>query len=146
MWWSFFSTTLPYFEAVFLPIKTFPDLGIDIRRKVLIGYRDYVILPLFPRLEGTLPNSSNTAIFSIVQPEMQTKQSIEDTAARLLQCFSILASTLTQDENQQRMDDLLRILKGTWVRRRIAGDRRGFVVGKSASAIAMAAAAQAQFT
>jgi hypothetical protein len=56
MWWSFFSTTLPYFEAVFLPIKAFPDLGIDIRRKVLIGYRDYVILPLYPRLEGTLPN------------------------------------------------------------------------------------------
>jgi hypothetical protein len=53
MWWSFFSTTLPYFEAVFLPVKQFPDLGIDIRRKVLIGYRDYVILPLYPRLEGT---------------------------------------------------------------------------------------------
>lgn len=52
MWWSFFSTTLPYFEAVFLPIKQFPELGIDIRRKVLIGYRDYVILPLYPRLEG----------------------------------------------------------------------------------------------
>jgi hypothetical protein len=52
MWWSFFRTTLPYFEAVFLPVKQFPDLGIDIRRKVLIGYRDYVILPLYPRLEG----------------------------------------------------------------------------------------------
>jgi HbrB-like len=52
MWWSFFSTTLPYFEAVFLPFKQFPELGIDIRRKVLIAYRDYVILPLYPRLEG----------------------------------------------------------------------------------------------
>ena len=75
MWWSFFSTTLPYFEAVFLPINSFPDLGIDIRKKVLIGYRDYVILPLYPRLECTLPHSTilTIAIFSIVQPEMQTK-------------------------------------------------------------------------
>ena len=54
MWWSFFSTTLPYFEAVFLPIKQYPELGIDIRRKVLIAYRDYVILPLYTRLEGIL--------------------------------------------------------------------------------------------
>lgn len=60
----------------------------------------------------------------------------------MLQCYSILASTLTNDENQQRMDDLLRMLKGTWIRRRIAGDRRGFVVGKSISAAAMAAAAE----
>ena len=64
MWWSFFSTTLPYFEAVFLPLKQFPDLGIDIRRKVLIGYRDYVILPLYPRLEGTsLLRPSNNSHF-----------------------------------------------------------------------------------
>ena len=59
----------------------------------------------------------------------------------MLQCFSILASTLTDNENQQRMDDLLRMLKGTWIRRRIAGDRRGFVVGKSITPAAMAAAA-----
>jgi len=39
------------------------------------------------------------------------------------------------------MDDLLRMLKGTWIRRRVAGDRRGFVVGKSISAAAMAALA-----
>jgi hypothetical protein len=60
----------------------------------------------------------------------------------MLQCFSILASTLTDDENQQQMDDLLRMLKGTWIRRRIAGDRRGFVVGKSTSAAVMAAATE----
>jgi hypothetical protein len=66
MWWSFFSTTLPYFEAVFLPIKQFPDLGIDIRRKVLIGYRDFVILPLYPRLEGieSLYHSNTSHILS----------------------------------------------------------------------------------
>jgi len=58
----------------------------------------------------------------------------------MLQCFSILASTLTDDENQQRMDALLRMLKGTWIRRRIAGDRRGFVVGKSVSTFALAGA------
>ena len=57
MWWSFFSTTLPYFEAVFLPLKQYPELGIDIRRQVLIAYRDYVILPLYPRLEGYRPFS-----------------------------------------------------------------------------------------
>ena len=75
MWWSFFSTTLPYFEAVFLPIKQFPELGIDIRRKVLIGYRDYVILPLYPRLEGTFHTRKILiiAIFSVVQPELHTK-------------------------------------------------------------------------
>jgi len=76
MWWSFFSTTLPYFEAVFLSIKQFPELGIDIRRKVLIGYRDYVILPLYPRLEGiSTPRffSKFPAIFSVVQPELHTK-------------------------------------------------------------------------
>jgi hypothetical protein len=58
----------------------------------------------------------------------------------MLQCFSILASALTGDENQERMDDLLRMLKGTWIRRRVAGDRRGFVVGKSVSAAAITAA------
>jgi hypothetical protein len=75
MWWSFFSTTLPYFEAVFLPIKQFTELGIDIRRKVLIAYRDYVILPLYPRLEGysVLHIHLTIAIFSVVQPELQTK-------------------------------------------------------------------------
>ena len=76
MWWSFFSTTLPYFEAVFLPIKQFPELGIDIRRKVLIGYRDYVILPLYPRLEGIYFPFTRyliTELFSVVQPELQTK-------------------------------------------------------------------------
>jgi len=95
------------------------------------------------------------AIFSVVQPEMQTKvrppssfhanyqQSIEDTAARVLQCFSILASTLTNDENQQRMDEILKMLKGTWIRRRIAGDRRGFVVGKLITTATIAAAAEA---
>lgn len=51
MWWSFFSTTLPYLEAVFLPLKQYPELGTDIRKKVLVAYRDYVILPLYPRLE-----------------------------------------------------------------------------------------------
>jgi hypothetical protein len=71
------------------------------------------------------------------------QQSIEDTAARVLQCFSILASTLTNDENQQRMDEILKMLKGTWIRRRIAGDRRGFVVGKLITTATIAAAAEA---
>jgi hypothetical protein len=41
------------------------------------------------------------------------------------------------------MDEILKMLKGTWIRRRIAGDRRGFVVGKSISAAAKAASAEA---
>jgi hypothetical protein len=41
------------------------------------------------------------------------------------------------------MVEILKMLKGTWIRRRIAGDRRGFVVGKLITAATIAAAAEA---
>lgn len=51
---------------------------------------------------------------------------------RLLQCTNVLASVRSDDENQQKVDDLVKAMKNTWLSRpRAAKDRRGFVVGRS---------------
>ena len=70
--WNFvFSTVLPYFEAVFLPLQQefkgngtilslrearevwgTPDQRLDLRRMALIAYRDSIILPLYTRLHS----------------------------------------------------------------------------------------------
>lgn len=80
--WNFvFSTILPYFEAVFLPLQQeFKGVGtvlsareardawgivdqrFDIRRMTLISYRDTVILPLYSKLHGKSPICSVVVI------------------------------------------------------------------------------------
>jgi len=116
VWIFFYSAILPYLQGIFLPID------IDIRKLAIIAFRDIIILPLKDRLQG---------VFSTIQPEMHTKQSIDETVSRVLQCMSIVSSVLTDDDRQDEVDSLLETLKRTWFRTRLAGDRRGFIAGKS---------------
>jgi hypothetical protein len=63
---------------------------------------------------------------------MHTKQSIDETVSRILQCMSIVSSVQSDDDPQEDIDLLLEILKRTWFKTtRLAGDRRGFIAGKS---------------
>jgi hypothetical protein len=69
--WSFFFTyALPYFEAVFLPLRTdiryrSPDEAEmwNVRNMALRSFRDNVILLQTKRLEGTNPKKYATEIF-----------------------------------------------------------------------------------
>jgi hypothetical protein len=54
LWSFFFGTVIPYFEGVFLPVLTAQKENINIRRLVLMSFRDHVILPMGDRVEGTL--------------------------------------------------------------------------------------------
>lgn len=64
VWSALFGNVLPYFEAVFLPLQRelreegelveIVGRGWDVRRLVLMGFRDFVVLPLFSRLRGRL--------------------------------------------------------------------------------------------
>ncbi|BFZ59067.1 hypothetical protein YB2330_000069 [Saitoella coloradoensis] len=117
VWEFFFGRVLPYLEAVFLPLqKEWKGVGsvlsergsemvwgdergeIDIRRIALMEFRDVVILPnqkAFERLHG---------VFSSLRLDIDSAQNITDTASRLLQCVSVLASILSGDEKQASMD------------------------------------------
>ncbi|KAG5289067.1 hyphal growth and polarity protein HbrB [Histoplasma ohiense] len=53
---------------------------------------------------------------------------ITETAGRMLQCISVLASVQTDDEAQEKIDTLRKALKHNWLGRgRTGRDRRGFV-------------------
>ena len=52
--------------------------------------------------------------------------------ARVLQCISVLASILSKDESQAKIDELAKTLKHNWLSRGRAGrNRRGFVGTKT---------------
>jgi hypothetical protein len=57
LWSFFFGTVIPYFEGVFLPLliqSSTQRENINIRRLVLMSFRDNVILPMGDRVEGIL--------------------------------------------------------------------------------------------
>ncbi|KAK6504844.1 hypothetical protein TWF481_006780 [Arthrobotrys musiformis] len=137
--WNFvFSTVLPYFEAAFLPLQQefkgigtvlssrearevwgTPDQRLDLRRMALISYRDSVILPLYNRLH---------AIFSKLQLDFDALPNVTETVGRVLQCVSVLASILSNDDKQAKMDELAKTMKHNWLGRgRTGRNRRGFV-------------------
>lgn len=77
VWGFLFGNILPYFEAVFLPLQQeFKGTGtlsakesteffgllphFDVRRLVLVSFRDNVILPLHARLRSTSPSELET--------------------------------------------------------------------------------------
>ncbi|KAK6500743.1 hypothetical protein TWF506_003507 [Arthrobotrys conoides] len=141
--WNFvFSTVLPYFEAVFLPLQQefkgngtilglggarevwgTPDQRLDLRRMALIAYRDSIILPLYTRLH---------AIFSKLQLDFDALPNVTETVGRVLQCVSVLASILSNDDKQAKMDELAKTMKHNWLGRgRTGRNRRGFVGTKT---------------
>ena len=222
MWMFVFGRVLPYMQAVFLPLDLeFKGHGtimtsreaaefwglplddmddslaneLDVRRIILISYRDHVILPrhdtlkaIFSRLSlesinadikvgnespgfrpgtansldpnlssynsqgSTLLSSSssggarsravsNTSApsefpsFVALPPPTSRRQAappdssqVTETAGRMLQCLSVLASVQSGDDAQQKMEALAKELKLNWLGRgRTGRNRRGFV-------------------
>ncbi|RIB11966.1 HbrB-like-domain-containing protein [Gigaspora rosea] len=122
--WSFyFGTVLPYFEGVFLPLQMQATAqhqrdNMNVRRLVLMSFRDHVILPIGDRVEDA---------FNKLFHDFDSGIPVTDTAARMLQMSYILSSILSDDDKQKDMDRILGKLKNNWklfMRRR---DRRGFV-------------------
>ncbi|CAB4482104.1 HbrB-domain-containing protein [Rhizophagus irregularis] len=121
LWSFFFGTVIPYFEGVFLPLliqSSVQKENMNIRRLVLMSFRDHVILPMGDRVEDA---------FNKLFHDFDSGIPVTDTAARMLQMSYILSSVLSDDDKQRDMDRILGKLKNNWklfMRRR---DRRGFV-------------------
>lgn len=138
VWGHFFSDVLPYWEGVFLPLQQeFDGYGksmkpeeserfwgmllmsrdqLNIRLMTLCAFRDYIILPHSERLTRIISN-------------FELSSQGANTPVRLLQCFSILASILSSDAQQLKMDELVKVLKTGWFSRSRAGkDRRGMII------------------
>ncbi|KAI8334675.1 hypothetical protein BC941DRAFT_356474 [Chlamydoabsidia padenii] len=120
--WSFFFTyALPYFEAVFLPLRMDvryrsrdeADMW-NVRNMALQSFRDNVILLQIKRLED---------VFNKLFTDFGSSQNPAATAAKMLQMTSLLASA--PDHNEE-MDRVLSNLKANWKIMMNKGDRRGF--------------------
>ena len=72
-------------------------------------------------------------IFSHVQLDFSSDlPNVTENVARVLQCISILASILSGDDAQMKVDELAKTLKHNWLSRGRAGrNRRGFVPQKT---------------
>ncbi|KAK6359433.1 hypothetical protein TWF696_000593 [Orbilia brochopaga] len=147
--WNFvFSTVLPYFEAAFLPLQQeFKGIGtvlsarearelwgtsdqrLDLRRMTLTSYRDTIILPLYSRLH---------TIFSKLQLDFDALPNVTETVGRVLQCVSVLASLLSNDDKQAKMDELAKTMKHNWLSRGRTGRNRHGFVGTRARALGSA--------
>ncbi|KAI8378727.1 HbrB-like-domain-containing protein [Choanephora cucurbitarum] len=120
--WSFFFTyALPYFEAVFLPLRT--DVRYrsqeeaemwNVRTMALQSFRDNVILLQTKRLED---------VFNKLFTDFGSSQNPAATAAKMLQMTSLLASSPDHNEDIERV---LSSLKANWKIMMTKGDRRGF--------------------
>ncbi|KAI8976189.1 hypothetical protein BDB01DRAFT_727874 [Pilobolus umbonatus] len=120
--WSFFFTyALPYFEAVFLPLRT--DIRFkspeeeevwNVRSMALRSFRDNVILLQTKRLED---------VFNKLFTDFGSSQNPAATAAKMLQMTSLLASSPDHNEEMERV---LSNLKANWKIMMNKGDRRGF--------------------
>ncbi|KAL9545737.1 hypothetical protein MBANPS3_007009 [Mucor bainieri] len=123
--WSFFFTyALPYFEAVFLPLRTdvryrSPDEAEmwNVRNMALRSFRDNVILLQTKRLEDL------TDVFNKLFTDFGSSQNPAATAAKMLQMTSLLASSPDHNEEIERV---LSNLKANWKIMMTKGDRRGF--------------------
>lgn len=133
--WTFYLTqVLPYIEGCFVPLQTDatlqslttsfptkpsgPSIGlnhkrIDVRKILLSGFRDQVVLPIYERLFylfahiADLEPALSTADSALNGKDDATKQIY----FRLLQMVSVLASIQSEDEAQNAVDGLLRALR-----------------------------------
>lgn len=118
LWLFFFSQVLPYWEAIFLPLQlefegsgnilshqvakeywsTIPESpeNMSVRRMTLIAFRDWVIIPICDRLEEMI---------------LKEESDLNETAIRLYQCASILSSIHSNDQNQKKIDNIIRALR-----------------------------------
>ncbi|KAF7728528.1 hypothetical protein EC973_005932 [Apophysomyces ossiformis] len=144
--WSFFFTyALPYFEAVFLPLRT--DVRYrsveeaemwNMRNLALRSFRDNVILLQTKRLEGRNKSTigkaklkSNIDVFTKLFTDFGSSQNPAATAAKMLQMTSILASSPDHNEELER---ILSNLKANWKMMMTKRERRGFAGVRKAKA------------
>lgn len=139
--WSFFFTyALPYFEAVFLPLRTDVQYrSLDeaemwnVRNMALQSFRDNVILMQAKRLEGKIWLFFRKRYllmlillldaFAKLFTEFGSSQNPAATAAKMLQMTSLLASAPGHNEEMER---ILSSLRTNWKVMMTKGDRRGF--------------------
>ncbi|EMR10615.1 hypothetical protein PNEG_01318 [Pneumocystis murina B123] len=117
LWSFFFTAIIPYVEAIFLPLQTELDLewttytyiknslenkiDLDVKYIMLTKFRDNIILPIYERLELIfIKNPSN----------LDLSHDFANIAPKLLQSILILASVHSSDEQQKKMDNLVKIL------------------------------------
>lgn len=143
--WSFFFTyALPYFEAVFLPLRTdvryrsVDDAEMwNVRNMALRSFRDNVILLQTKRLEGMCFNAGPCLrmmtksldwttmidVFAKLFTDFGSSQNPAATAAKMLQMTSLLASAPDHNEEIERV---LSSLQANWKIMMTKGYRRGF--------------------
>lgn len=151
VWQFFFSQVLPYWEAVFLPLQLEFDccgqvlsphsakeywgtvMGapetLNVNRMTLMGFRDWVIIPVADKLKNLITQSleddsfmgengkSNGAAATGIGVNTSTNRTVIDAAVRLFQCTSILASIHSDDENQLIVESLVKAIKNGWMNR-----------------------------
>jgi hypothetical protein len=101
------------------------DGELDVKRYILMAFRDNVILPVLEKLETLMAQS---------RLDFEGSE-VTDTVVRMLQCTNILAAIQSGDENQKCIEHLGKILRGNWLSKpRTGKDRTGFVPTKQATA------------
>ncbi|KAJ3232632.1 hypothetical protein HDU81_002837 [Chytriomyces hyalinus] len=152
LWSFFFGTVVPYVQGVFVPMKErFKDLGgitggvgglvggtgnisgtggssnpnmlIDVRAMTIISFRDQIVMPLAPRIEGIkifhttlysmLNSGSDVALLPRFFLELSEKR-VTDLSARSVQMFSVLQSvrsTAAGDEKARSCQVLLQLIR-----------------------------------
>lgn len=145
VWTFFLGQVLPYCEGCFLPLQTDSTLrslmannaangsstgpfilsgaasaGIDlrrieVRRVLLVVFRDQVLMPIYERLLYLFAHLSELdPAFSAAEDTTSAgggDDGIKQVSLRLLQMTSVLASILSEDDAQDAMDNLLRGLR-----------------------------------
>ncbi|KAK9321702.1 HbrB-like-domain-containing protein [Lipomyces orientalis] len=124
LWHFFQASVLPYIQAVFVPLqlefkgvgsvmtreqatkfwerqKVQPTKFNNIKIMALVSFRDWIVLPLYLRLEKAFSAGS---LFLT-----------KDTCPRLVQCMGLLSSINSGDEKQQRVDELARLVRKLWI-------------------------------
>ncbi len=88
---------------------------IDVRKILLVVFRDQVLLPIYERLVYLFTHLSelDPAFSAAEDPTISGggDDGIKQVSLRLLQMTSVLASILSEDEAQDAMDNLLRALR-----------------------------------
>uniref|UniRef100_A0A060T4X3 ARAD1C06534p n=1 Tax=Blastobotrys adeninivorans TaxID=409370 RepID=A0A060T4X3_BLAAD len=144
IWMQFFTSALPYLEAVFLPLelemlgkgqilsgedaKSFWNSSVELisskalttRAFILLAFRDHVIIPIVDRIKEDLTIS------------FDEDNTVMATSARILQCTNILAALQSGDDKQLMIDSLVKTLKSSWITMpRTGKDRRGYVLTRT---------------
>ncbi|KAK9446863.1 HbrB-like-domain-containing protein [Limtongia smithiae] len=120
--WQFYRRmVLPYVEAVFVPlqleldgvglmkpedaarfwdkVKVQPARMNNVRRMALAAFRDYIMLALHPRLKAAISAPENASVWT------------QELCATLLQCFGLILYIQSNDDKQEKIEELASAMK-----------------------------------